>query len=143
MELSDNQGFTLIELLAVVAVLAILVCILVPAMRPPVIRASAAVDAENLKLLISEASADYMIGEDEAEGMIHFTAPDTFVVCGAPKARTEGFQDKPASVELDHETGIITTKYGIQDISYFAEIAKTGVIPDSAAPAEDLMLSAK
>ena len=142
MKVHNNRGFTLIEMLLVVAIVAVLVCVIVPAIRPPVVRASAAVDAENLKLLISEASTDYMLGETESEGMIHFTAPDTFVVCGAPAARTEGYQDQPATVVLDPNTGIITAKYGVQDISWFAEIAETGKLPDSSTE-DEVKLSAK
>ena len=119
----------MIELLVVVAVIAVLVSIMVPVVSTFVVKSRAAVDAANLRILSAEAAANYSDGRDDTEGMIHFTAPNTFTVVNAPAAKTKGFENSDITVTFDASTMQITAKYGSKDSYFFAEIADTGKIP--------------
>ena len=125
----NQKGFTLIEILVVVAMIAVLAAILIPTTSSALIKAKAAADATNLRTLAAEAAINYLDGKDETEGLVHYSAPNTFTVCNAPAARTKGYEHTAANVSQDTGSLAITAKYGTKDSSYFAAIAETGKFP--------------
>ena len=81
--LKSKKGFTLIELLLVIAVIAILVAIVIPVMKSSQIKTKAAVDAANLRSVLSIVNiklteSDRM--EDIAKGL---ETPESKIVPGA------------------------------------------------------------
>ena len=55
----NKKGFTLIEMLAVIAIIAVLVAIIVPAVGSSTIKAKASTDAANLRSALSAATIQY------------------------------------------------------------------------------------
>ena len=55
----NKKGFTLIEMLAVIAIIAVLVAIIVPAVGSSTTKAKASTDAANLRSALSSATIQY------------------------------------------------------------------------------------
>ena len=69
----NKKGFTLIEMLAVIAIIAILVAIIVPAVGSSTVKANAATNAANLRSAAASIAIEYMEGGldvDEDTGVI-------------------------------------------------------------------------
>ena len=60
MKKMNKKGFTLIEMLVVIAIIAILVSIIVPAVGNSTVKAQAATDAANLRSVAAEIAIDYL-----------------------------------------------------------------------------------
>ena len=63
---NKNKGFTLVEMLVVIAIIAVLVAIIVPTAVGATKKASAAADAANLRSVLGEANAGFIIDDIEA-----------------------------------------------------------------------------
>jgi type IV pilus assembly protein PilA len=59
MKKMNKKGFTLIEMLAVIAIIAVLVAIIVPAVGSSTIKATASTDAATLRSVLSAATIEY------------------------------------------------------------------------------------
>ena len=59
MKKMNKKGFTLIEMLAVIAIIAVLVAIIVPAVGSSTTKAKASTDAANLRSVLSAATIEY------------------------------------------------------------------------------------
>ena len=59
MKKMNKKGFTLIEMLAVIAIIAVLVAIIVPAVGSSTLKAKASTDAANLRSVLSAATIEY------------------------------------------------------------------------------------
>ena len=59
MKKMNKKGFTLIEMLAVIAIIAVLVAIIVPAVGSSTTKAKASTDAANLRSFLSAATIEY------------------------------------------------------------------------------------
>ena len=59
MKKMNKKGFTLIEMLAVIAIIAVLVAIIVPAVGSSTTKAKASTDAANLRSALSSATIQY------------------------------------------------------------------------------------
>ena len=60
----NKKGFTLIEMLVVIAIIAVLVAIIVPAVGSSTIKAQASTDAANLRSVMSAATIEYATNGD-------------------------------------------------------------------------------
>jgi type IV pilus assembly protein PilA len=72
MKKMNKKGFTLIEMLAVIAIIAVLVAIIVPAVGSSTIKAKASTDAANLRSVLSAATIEYA-----TEGKLDALSVDT------------------------------------------------------------------
>ena len=80
MKKMNKKGFTLIEMLAVIAIIAILVAIIVPAVGSSTMKASASTNAANLRSAAASITIDYVNGtvtvaEDGTVSGYTITAP--------------------------------------------------------------------
>ena len=64
MKKMNKKGFTLIEMLVVIAIIAVLVSIVVPAVGNSTVKAQAATDAANLRSVAAEIAIDYLADND-------------------------------------------------------------------------------
>ena len=64
MKKMNKKGFTLIEMLVVIAIIAVLVSIIVPAVGNSTVKAQAATDAANLRSVAAEIAIDYLADND-------------------------------------------------------------------------------
>jgi prepilin-type N-terminal cleavage/methylation domain-containing protein len=73
MKKMNKKGFTLIEMLAVIAIIAVLVAIIVPAVGSSTTKAKASTDAANLRSVLSAATIEYAENGDLSK--LNVTAP--------------------------------------------------------------------
>ena len=72
---NNKKGFTLIEMLAVIAIIAVLVSIIIPAISTSTDKAKAAADAANLRSTLGSLNSEVMLNNDLAEDYIASMAP--------------------------------------------------------------------
>ena len=72
---NNKKGFTLIEMLAVIAIIAVLVSIIIPAISTSTDKAKAAADAANLRATLGALNSEVMLNNDLAEDYIASMAP--------------------------------------------------------------------
>lgn len=72
---NNKKGFTLIEMLAVIAIIAVLVSIIIPAISTSTDKAKAAADAANLRATLGALNSEVMLNNDLAEDYIAAMAP--------------------------------------------------------------------
>ena len=120
---NKNKGFTLVEMLVVIAIIAVLVAIIVPTAVGATKKASAAADAANLRSVLGEANAGFIIDDIEAvKAMIRSQNikskmyPDAEIVLG---------YIEPAVYDIFFkDTADGKTVY--YNMNYFADFAQTG-----------------
>lgn len=110
----NKKGFTLIEMLVVIAIIAVLVSIVVPTVSKSTVKAAAATDAANLRSAQSVATIRLMDGT-YAENQGSVTAD----ALGVPAKAKSDKSDFSCSIA----NGVVTVKYGENNIDYFANIA--------------------
>ena len=81
MKKMNKKGFTLIEMLAVIAIIAVLVAIIVPAVGSSTTKAKASTDAANLRSVLSAATIEYAANGLKDDGTLDLTID-------APKAKS-------------------------------------------------------
>ena len=123
MKKMNKKGFTLIEMLAVIAIIAILVAIIVPAVGSSTIKANAATNAANLRSAAASIAIEYMEGDLEVD-------ESTNVITGYDSAVPEmeevtGITGGDFTVVLDD--GEIVCSFGSDGtIANYADIAEDG-----------------
>jgi len=114
----NKKGFTLIEMLVVIAIIAILVSIIIPAVGSSTKRAAAATDAANLRSAKAVISIMLLDGETFEDGV------PTAAECGIPA--TGKYEGGQFAVEPNADGVNFTVKYGEKTISQLADIADNG-----------------
>ena len=117
----NKKGFTLIEMLIVIAIIAILVAIVVPAVSNSTLKAKAAADAANLRSVQAEAQ----IGVLNANLELPASGTTVDVKSYAPSAANSKCKTNSGwqlSLTLD-STGTVTAKYDNYGIEAFSLVA--------------------
>jgi prepilin-type N-terminal cleavage/methylation domain-containing protein len=123
MKKMNKKGFTLIEMLVVIAIIAVLVSIIVPAVGSSTTKAKAATDAANLRSVMAEAQINIVSDDDfslpTGENVTTLTAGThyTDVDCA-----TDSTWELVVTVD---STGKVTAKFGTTGtLEYFQNAAK-------------------
>ena len=131
----NKKGFTLIEMLVVIAIIAILVAVVVPAVSNSTIKAKAATDAANLRSVQSEINIAHLSSDKTAQVTAsNFTITYTdgkisaiTTTASAPKSET--LTGNPAmTIYYDLQTdsfGVAYSGYSIDDLS---KVANSGTL---------------
>ena len=119
----NKKGFTLIEMLVVIAIIAILVAIVVPAVSNSTVKAKAATDAANLRSIVAEAQIAVVSDENFTMPTGDNTLPLTANTHYTP-ATCKTNSEWGLSVTIDSR-GAVTAKFGdTGTIAYFQEQAE-------------------
>ena len=115
----NKKGFTLIEMLAVIAIVAVLVSVIVPAVSASTNKAKAAADAANLRSTLGALNSEIMLNHELAEGYI------------ADMAASESKYKPGAELYVVYTIpGIIDVYYvdadGYYGLDYLADVAQNG-----------------
>ena len=130
----NKKGFTLIEMLVVIAIIAVLVSIVVPAVSNSTVKAAAATNAANLRSIAAKVSMDYL--EDTTGWTADGTWAEVPADMGAPTAKKFTLDTVTyAGTEKMYysiENGVVDCAFnsaGTHNIEWFAEVAETGELP--------------
>ena len=121
----NKKGFTLIEMLVVIAIIAILVSIIIPTVSSATGKAKAATDAANLRSLLAEATTDYLNGQDDATGMVSYTASSKTFTVNSSAPKSESFAT-PVDAVITVASDVISVTYAGYGINDFALVAEKG-----------------
>ena len=117
----NKKGFTLIEMLVVIAIIAVLVSIIVPAIGNSTTKAKAATDAANLRSVMAEAQIN--IVSDDTFSLPTGTSKTT-LTAGTHytdvDCATDSSWDLVVTVDAQ---GNVEAKFGTNDLSHFQGIA--------------------
>ena len=130
----NKKGFTLIEMLVVIAIIAVLVSIVVPAVSNSTVKAKASTDAANLRSLAAEAqiavlNAGYSNTTSKDVDLLAITDLDTAVdgnqtVLSANSKATKSKTDESLTLGVKMTTdGSIVCTFGEYTIEDFADVA--------------------
>ena len=130
----NKKGFTLIEMLVVIAIIAVLVSIVVPAVSNSTVKAAAATNAANLRSIAAKVSMDYLEDSSDWTTDAWTAVPDSM---GAPTASKVTVPlDSGNATFAGTETmyyqivnGVVNCAYdasGNYDIDWFAGVAEKG-----------------
>lgn len=117
-----RKGFTLIEMLIVVAIIAVLVAIIMPVVGNTTVKAKAATDAANLRVVYAELNIHVLSGEMEIPEILSAVSEPNSKI--DPEAVICAVFNAPGFIQVYYAHG--TTYYGID---YLSELATNG--PDS------------
>lgn len=116
----NNNGFTLIEMLAVIAIIAVLVAIIVPAIGSSTDKAKAATDAANLRSVLSQLNIHVVNGEKTVSEIIdHATNPTSKV---DPDAHLYAVFNAPGFIYVYY----VTPDGEYYSLEYLSEYATNG-----------------
>ena len=115
----NNRGFTLIEMLVVIAVIAVLISIIVPAISSNIEKAQATTDSANLRNVLGQINT-FLVSNNKLDS-----------VTAAQLQTTDSVMYPTGKVMILYcDTHFVETYYVVGDayygIDYFAEIAATG-----------------
>ena len=145
MKKMNKKGFTLIEMLVVIAIIAVLVSIVVPAVSNSTTKAKASTDAANLRSIKAEAqiavlNAGYTATADDTNLLTTdidaATTGDQFALSSASSSITSKSVTDALKVTMDKD-GTITCTFGDYTIAHFAAVADGKY--DTVAAAKDAM----
>ena len=123
----NKKGFTLIEMLVVIAIIAILVAVVIPAMGNSTAKAKAATDAANLRAVYAELNMYVINGEKTIPEILNAASNPTSQM--DPDAVICAVFDAPGFIQVFYANGNVY--YGFD---YLSELATNG--PDSPKLAE-------
>lgn len=118
----SKKGFTLIEMLVVIAIIAVLVSIIVPAVSNGQIKARAAADAANLRTVLGLLNVDVVNGDKTVQEIIDSSENPTSMM--DRDAKLNAVFETPGFVDVFYING--STCYSLE---YLSELATNG--PDS------------
>lgn len=119
-----KKGFTLIEMLVVIAIIAVLVSIIVPAVSNGQIKARAAADAANLRTVLGLLNVDVVNGDKTVQEIIDSSENPTSMM--DRDAKLNAVFETPGFVDVFYING--SKCYSLE---YLSELAANG--PDSPA----------
>jgi prepilin-type N-terminal cleavage/methylation domain-containing protein len=126
MKKMNKKGFTLIEMLVVIAIIAVLVSIIVPAVGNSTTKAKAATDAANLRSVIAEAQINILSDDSFTLPAVDASGNPTSVAVAASyytdvECATNSGWDLAVTVD---STGKVTAKFGTTGtLEYFQNAA--------------------
>ena len=127
----NKKGFTLIEMLVVIAIIAVLVAIIIPVVSNSTTKAKAATDAANLRSAKAVITAGFLSDDPAFKAGATVTAAQ----CGIPeKSKSNEADTFNASITAE---GVVTVKYGSNDIDHYAGIAAGNANSSSNTPPAD------
>ena len=132
MKKMNKKGFTLIEMLAVIAIIAVLVAIIVPAVGSSTTKAKASTDAANLRSVLSAATIEY--AETGSLAALDVDAP----ACKSVAAATSIAIYKNGDELVAYYANGTSAYYGVNDFAVVADGTDTDGV-DTATPAGTLM----
>lgn len=118
MKKMNKKGFTLIEMLAVIAIIAVLVAIIVPAVGSSTIKAKASTDAANLRSVLSAATIEYASNGLKADGTLDLSV------------------DVPAAKSVEDADNIVIAMNGDELVAFYFDGTDYYNIASFAAVAE-------
>ena len=113
----NRRGFTLLEMLSIIAIVALLVSIAVPAISQSSARAKAATDAANLRIVLGMLNAEVINGNS--------TVDDVIAAAAHPISQMDrdailcAVYDRPGFIDVYYVNGDIY--YGLKYLSTMAE----------------------
>ena len=123
MKKMNKKGFTLIEMLAVIAIIAVLVAIIVPAVGNSTTKAKAATNAANLRSAAASITIDYVNGTATADATTG--AVTGYSITAPTMEAVTGITGGTFTVVLDD--GEIKCSFGTDGtIANYADIAEDG-----------------
>ena len=115
----NKKGFTLIEMLVVIAIIAVLVSVVIPAVGQSTTRAKAATDAANLRSTLASLNSEILITNDAADPYIAAMTPSESLLY--PGAKLYVLYTVPGIIDVYYVDG--SNYYGL---AYLADIAEKG-----------------
>lgn len=122
----NKKGFTLIEMLVVIAIIAILVSIVVPTVSNGSLKAKAATDAANLRVVLGLLNVDVINGDKTVQQIIDASLNPSSKM--DPDAKLCAVFETPGFVEVFYFNSSTGIYYSIE---YLGELASNG--PSSPA----------
>ena len=135
MKKMNKKGFTLIEMLAVIAIIAVLVAIIVPAVGSSTTKAKASTDAANLRSVLSAATIEYA----EA-GKLDALNVDAPVCKTVPEATSIAIYKDGDELVAYYANGT-SAYYNIKAFSDIADGTDTDGTPATATPTGTLQVT--
>ena len=124
----NKKGFTLIEMLAVIAIIAVLVAIIVPAVGSSTLKAAASTNAANLRSAAASITIDYVngdvtVGTADADGVSELT--DYSITAPVEKEANDGITGGTFKAVL--KNGEVICTFGTDGtIANYSSVAETG-----------------
>ena len=117
--LHNKKGFTLIEMLAVIAIIAVLVAIIVPAIGNSTEKAKASADAANLRTVLSQLNIHVVNGEKTVDEIINDCANPTSKM--DPDAKLTVVFETPGFIDAFYAKGTV-----YYSLNYLSDVATNG-----------------
>ena len=129
----NKKGFTLIEMLVVIAIIAVLVSIVVPAVSNSTVKAAASTNAANLRTAAAELSIKYLDDAtkfSETSGVWSYTGSD--FTAPTPRDVKVGSMDVASSdtndaFKFEIVNGEMKCYFGTFGVADFADVADDGL----------------
>lgn len=121
-KLKKQGGFTLIEMLIVVAIIAILIAIAIPMVNSALERAREATDEANMRAAIGLAYVDYMMGDEDTDGVLDATTKTAYYNIANNRGTLVAEANKPTT---GYGKGL--ANIGADDVSHEGQIIKLEV----------------
>lgn len=138
MKKMNKKGFTLIEMLVVIAIIAILVSIVVPAVSNSTIKAKAATDAANLRSVLSEINIAHLSSDKTAAvtaGNFTITYENGDVKTITTNANTPKSEALTGTVNMtiyyDQDTNSFDVAFNGYSIDDMSGVANSGTLPEA------------
>ena len=116
-----NHGFTLIEMLVVIAIIAVLVSIIIPAVGNATDKANAATDAANLRSVLGMLNVHVVNGERSVQEIIDASLNPTSKT--DPDAVLYAVFETPGFIDVFYVNEDTQTYYGL---NYLSDVATYG-----------------
>ena len=113
----NRRGFTLFEMLVIIAIVALLVSIAVPAISQSSARAKAATDAANLRIVLGMLNTEVLNGDSTVDEVIAASAHPISQM--DPDAILCAVYDRPGFIDVYYVNG--DKYYGLKYLSTMAE----------------------